>query len=60
MGIYEVVDVGIPALGLPIFFDQKRNVANLESKGCAIKIDFHKLTKEYFLSHIRKIINNDK
>lgn len=58
MGVYELVDVGLPALGMPIFFDQKHNVANLVSKGCAIKLDLHKITKDYFLENLKKIIYN--
>lgn len=60
MGIYELVDVGIPAIGLPIFFDQQRNIANLASKGSVIGLEFHKLNKDYFLSHIRKILADER
>lgn len=60
MGVYELVDVGLPAVGMPIFFDQQHNVANLVSKGCAVKLDLHRITKDYFLENIKKIIYNKR
>ncbi|XP_065222654.1 UDP-glucosyltransferase 2-like [Planococcus citri] len=58
MGVYEAVDVGLPVIGLPIFFDQRHNVANLVAKGSAIQLDLHRVTKENFLENIKKIIHD--
>ncbi len=59
MGIFEAIDVGVPVLGIPIFFDQPRNVANLVSRGMALRLDIDKITKDNFLSSI-KVLLQDK
>lgn len=60
MSVYEAVDQGVPVLGIPLFFDQHRNVVNLVSKGMAIRMDIDKITKDRFKENIRKLLDDKK
>ena len=60
MSVYEAVDQGVPVLGVPLFFDQHRNIANLVSKGMALKMDIDKITKDRFSASIRQLLDDKK
>ncbi|VVC25661.1 UDP-glucuronosyl/UDP-glucosyltransferase [Cinara cedri] len=57
-GIYEAIDSGVPILGIPLFFDQSHNIANIVHWGSGVMLDHKTLTKEILLNAIREIINN--
>lgn len=59
-GIYEAVDAGVPVLGLPVIFDQNRNIDNLMKSGMALSMKLFFLTKETFLKNILELVNNKK
>lgn len=59
MSIYETVDSGVPVLGIPLFFDQVRNVMNLVSKGVALRLEIDKITKPYFKENIRRLVDDE-
>lgn len=58
--MYEAVDSGVPVLGLPLFYDQSRNINNLVDKGMAILLDLESVTKDTLLQTILELINNEK
>ena len=60
MSVYEAVDQGVPVLGVPLFFDQHKNVANLVSKGMALRQDIDKITKDRFKENIRRLLDDEK
>lgn len=60
MGLYETIDVGVPVIGLPLFFDQQRNMQNLVSKGAALRLQIDKITKNHFLESIRRVIGDKR
>lgn len=60
MGIYEAVDCGIPILGIPVFFDQHKNIENLVSREVALRLDIDKITKANFLESIRRLLDDKR
>ncbi|VVC25656.1 UDP-glucuronosyl/UDP-glucosyltransferase [Cinara cedri] len=57
-GIYEAVDSGVPVLGIPLFFDQPHNIANIVHWGAGVMLDYKTLTKDTLINAIREMINN--
>lgn len=59
-GIYEAVDAAVPVLGIPVFYDQHRNIANLVDSGMAISMELLSVTQDTMLNSILELINNEK
>jgi len=60
-GIYEAIDSGVPILGIPLFFDQPHNIANIVHWGAGMMLDHTTLTKDILLRTINEMmINYDK
>lgn len=57
-GIYEAIDSGIPVLGIPLFFDQSHNIANIVHWGAGIMLDYKTLTKDIFVNAIKEMTTN--
>lgn len=58
--MYEAVDAGVPVLGFPLFYDQPRNVGNLEDAGMAISMDILTITKDSFLRSLNALLDDEK
>ncbi|CAH1722248.1 unnamed protein product [Aphis gossypii] len=58
-GVYEAVDAGVPVLGIPVFFDQPRNIEHLVLAGMAISMDLLTTSKEKLSNAISKLINDE-
>ncbi|XP_015838775.2 UDP-glycosyltransferase UGT5 [Tribolium castaneum] len=54
----EAVYYGIPIIGIPVFGDQKSNIAAAVSNGYAIEVPLAELTEEKFSSALNEILNN--
>ncbi|CAI6347452.1 unnamed protein product [Macrosiphum euphorbiae] len=59
-GVCEAVDGGVPVLGIPVFYDQPRNIENLVLNGMAISMDLLSTTKEKLSNAISELINDEK
>jgi len=59
-GVYEAIDASVPVLGLPVFYDQPRNIENLVDAGMAISMDFLSVTKENLINTVNELIINEK
>lgn len=59
-GIYEAIDSGVPVLGIPLFFDQPHNIANIVHWGSGIMLDHQTLTKDILVNAIKEMINNNE
>jgi len=57
-GIYEAIDSGVPVLGIPLFFDQTHNIANIVHWGAGIMLDHKTLTKDILVNAITEITTN--
>lgn len=55
-GIYEAIDSGVPVLGIPLFFDQPHNIANLVHWGAGEMLDHQTLTKDVLVKAIKHMI----
>jgi len=59
-GVYEVVDAGVPVLGMPLFYDQPRNIQNLVDLGMALSMKINNLTHTALSEAINRIINDKR
>lgn len=57
----EAVINEVPILGIPLFADQSRNIANAVYWGMGLSLDYRTLDKKSFLAAAKEIIDsNDK
>lgn len=59
-GMNEAILNQVPILGIPIFSDQYRNIANAVHLGIGLSLDYNSLDKNTFLLAAKEIINNEK
>lgn len=57
-GIYEAIDSGVPVLGIPLFFDQPHNIANIVHWGAGMMLDHKTLTKDILVNAIKEMTTN--
>ncbi|XP_073825515.1 UDP-glucosyltransferase 2-like [Musca autumnalis] len=60
LSLTESIYHGKPILGMPIFFDQHRNVERAKQYGFALSVDYKTLNTTGFLSCIKEIMENHK
>ncbi|GJQ76013.1 hypothetical protein Trydic_g18066 [Trypoxylus dichotomus] len=49
---------GVPIIGIPVFGDQKLNMANAASKGYGVLIDFPNFSEETLSRALKEVLNN--
>jgi len=59
-GVYEVVDAGVPVLGIPLFYDQPRNIQNLVDLGTALSMKIDNLTHSTLSITIDRLLNDKR
>ncbi|XP_050521172.1 UDP-glucosyltransferase 2-like [Daktulosphaira vitifoliae] len=59
-GVNEAIQNKVPILGIPIFTDQFKNIANCVHKGISISLDHNNLNKLIILNAIKDMIGNPK
>lgn len=55
MGTIEAVHFGIPMVGIPLYFDQYKNIQSYVDKGVAVRLSMTELTKENILAAVRTV-----
>lgn len=56
----EAIHYGIPILGIPIFGDQKMNMAGAVEKGYAINLPYSQLNEESLEKALSELLNNSR
>jgi glucuronosyltransferase len=51
---------GVPVVGIPIYADQRYNLAKIVSAGIGVKLDFANITTEAVLWAINEVLNNPR
>ncbi|XP_033210442.1 UDP-glucuronosyltransferase-like [Belonocnema kinseyi] len=59
-GVQEAVYFGIPVIGVPLFFDQMKNVNILVSKKMGVQLNYNEITEDSLDAALGKILKNPK
>ncbi|PSN51259.1 hypothetical protein C0J52_11767 [Blattella germanica] len=54
----ETINRGVPVVGIPIFGDQRLNMAKCESMGFGIKLEYKNITKESIVWAAKEVLDN--
>ncbi|XP_063519500.1 UDP-glucuronosyltransferase 2B18-like [Pongo pygmaeus] len=57
-GIYEAIYHGIPMVGLPLFLEQPDNIAHVQVKGAAVRLDFDTMSSTDLVNALKTVIND--
>jgi glucuronosyltransferase len=60
MSSLEAVTRGVPLLGIPVYSDQKLNIAKVVSAGYGLQIDFNNITTDSLTWAIQEAIESPK
>jgi len=56
----EAITNGVPLVGIPVFFDQRKNMARAVVEGYGLAIDFNNITTESLTWAIQEVIESPK
>lgn len=59
-GLFESVDAGVPVLGVPLFYDQPRNIQSLVDLGMALSLDISNITDTIVSSAINRLLDDQR
>ncbi|KAL5273916.1 UGT2A1.2 family protein [Megaselia abdita] len=59
-GVVESQYHGVPMVGIPLFGDQKANIANVVESGFGLKVDYTTLDEETFSTAVNEVLRNRK
>ncbi|MCQ7614240.1 UDP-glycosyltransferase family protein, partial [Salmonella enterica] len=57
-GLYEAIYHGIPVIGIPLFGDQHDNIAHMQAKGAALRLNLETLSTTDLLAALRTVIHD--
>jgi glucuronosyltransferase len=60
MSTLEAVTRGVPVVGIPVYSDQKRNMARAVVAGYGLQIDFNNITSQSLILAIQEAIESPK
>ncbi|XP_028144498.1 UDP-glycosyltransferase UGT5-like [Diabrotica virgifera virgifera] len=60
LGTLEAIHYGVPILGVPVFWDQERNINSVVKKGFGLKLMYKDLEEKAFEKSLKEILNNPK
>ena len=60
LGTTEALVEGVPVLGLPIFGDQKMNMAKAETRGYGLVLDYDDISEESITEKLAELLRNPK
>jgi glucuronosyltransferase len=56
----EAINSGVPVVGIPIFADQRSNVARIVSFAIGIRLDYKNITTESVMWALKEVLNNPR
>jgi glucuronosyltransferase len=60
MSLLEAVTRGVPLVGIPIYFDQRLNIARAVAAGYGLQLDFNNITTDSLIWAIQEAIESPK
>ncbi|XP_048220630.1 UDP-glucuronosyltransferase 2B17-like isoform X2 [Perognathus longimembris pacificus] len=57
-GVYEAIHHGVPMVGIPLFGEQRDNIAHMVAKGAAVQLDIRTLSSKDLLRALETVISN--
>ncbi|XP_052591908.1 UDP-glucuronosyltransferase 2B7-like isoform X2 [Peromyscus californicus insignis] len=57
-GVYEAIHHGIPMVGIPLFGEQRDNIAHMKAKGAAVGLEFSTMSSSDLRNALKAVINN--
>lgn len=57
-GVYEAIYHGIPMVGIPLFGEQRDNIAHMRAKGAAVGLEFTTMSSSDLRNALKAVINN--
>ncbi|XP_075217447.1 UDP-glucosyltransferase 2-like [Lycorma delicatula] len=54
----EVINAGVPVVGIPMFADQSGNVKSVVNKGIGVEVDYFDITEETFYNAVNKVTSD--
>jgi glucuronosyltransferase len=60
MSIQEAIHRGVPLIGIPIYGDQRQNLATVMSYGIGIRLDYENITTESVTWALNEVLNNER
>jgi len=56
----EALNRGVPVVGIPVFGDQKLNMAWAQSAGYGVMLSLHNITKSSVSWALKEVLENDR
>jgi glucuronosyltransferase len=60
LGTTEAIAAGVPVIGIPIYGDQRLNIARAKETGYGLSLDFNDLSEEKISEALNEILRNPK
>ncbi|XP_023564562.1 UDP-glucuronosyltransferase 2B18-like, partial [Octodon degus] len=57
-GVYDAINHGVPMVGLPLFGEQRDNLAHMKAKGAAVVLNFLTMSTTDLVNALNSVINN--
>lgn len=60
LGTLEATYSGVPVVGIPFYGDQRNNLANLETRGMGIMLQYNNITKQSVLEALHTVLDQSR
>lgn len=60
LGTIEATYNGVPVVGIPLYGDQKTNIAQLKANGMGTWLLYENITKQSVLEALRTVLDNSR